>query len=234
MSDAARHDTEPLAEQPDMPDPQTDALIAELVQDLRPVRRVLAPWKRTLLWFGVVLWFGAVLSLFADFPALRMRLMLTPDMAMAAAGALLTALLAAFAAFATSMPDRSPAWALLPLPAVLLWVSSSTLGCLRETVAPATVPMEPGHMMQCMYFLTTVSLPLGAVMVLLMLRAYPLRPGLTTSLAGLASAGAGAALLTLVHPFDATASDLLAHLAAVIGIVIALRFGGTAMLRRGR
>ncbi len=203
-----------------------DALIARLARDLRPVRRVLAPWKRTAIWLAAVLWLGVLFGLFTDFATLRHRLLETPDMGLAVAGALGTAVLAAFAAFATSMPDRSPRWGLLPLPAVAVWVSSSTLGCLRMPAAAHTIAEPAGHMISCMYFLLLVSLPLGALMLVLLLRGYPLRPGLTTLLGGLASAGAAAALLSMIHPFDATASDLLAHLAAVIAIVVAVRFAG--------
>jgi hypothetical protein len=71
-----------------------------------------------------------------------------------------------------------------------------------------------------------VSLPMAFLLIAMLLRACPLRPGLTASLGGLASAAAAAALLTLIHPFDATAEDLLVHLAAVVLAVLATRLIG--------
>ncbi len=188
-----------------------DVLIARLAADLRP-RRPLAPiWQRAALWFAAVLWIGLLLSLFADWPALRIRLMAAPDMWISPLGAVLTAILAGIAALQVAIPGRSAAWALLPLPALALWVGASTAGCLRLLPVAATRPEPAMHAMVCLQFLLLVSLPLSLLLTWLLLRAYPLRPGLTATLAGLASAGAAAALLTLIHPFDATADDLAMH-----------------------
>src|SRR5690349_17202800 len=93
-----------------------DALIQALVHDLRPVRRLAAPFLRALLWLGAVAALAAALASFADIGAMVHRLSAAPDMWLAVAGSVLTAILAAIAAFQTSMPDRRPAWALLPLP----------------------------------------------------------------------------------------------------------------------
>jgi hypothetical protein len=50
----------------------------------------------------------------------------------------------------------------------------------------------------------------------------------------LASAGTAAALLTLIHPFDATASDLAAHFVAVILVVAGVRVLGGGPLGKVR
>jgi hypothetical protein len=57
-----------------------------------------------------------------------------------------------------------------------------------------------------------------------------LQPGLTALIAGLASAAAAATLLNFFHPFDATASDLGIHAAAVAFVVIANRLLGARSL----
>ncbi len=64
-------------------------------------------------------------------------------------------------------------------------------------------------------------MPLSALIVVMLRRACPLRPNLTAALGGLAVSAAAAALLMPVHPHDATATDLLMHVAAV-AIVIAV------------
>ncbi|MEJ0046279.1 MAG: NrsF family protein [Rhodospirillales bacterium] len=140
-------------------------------------------------------------------------------------------MLAAAAAFITSVPGRSPAWALLPLPPFALWLSAGTAGCLRMQPAPGTLPEPPMHAMACIYFIILVSVPLSILLMWQITRACPLRPALTASLAGLASAGAAAVILALVHPFDATYTDLLAHLAAVVLVVAAVRIAGERALR---
>jgi hypothetical protein len=208
------------------------ALIGRLAGDLHPVRRLASPWRRTALWCGAVLWVASIFALFTDFGALAHRLMSTPDMWLSFVGALLTAVLAAAAAFLTSVPGRPAAWALLPLPPLALWLAAGTAGCLRMEPAAATLAEPRMHSMACIYFIVLVAAPLAALLMWQIMRACPLRPALTASLAGLASAGAAAVILALIHPFDATYTDLLAHLVAVLLVVVAVRvFGARAAAR---
>jgi len=211
--------------------PQTEALIAQLAQDLRPVRRLAPAGRRAGLWTLAVLWMGLLLSFFVDFSTLATRLMATPDMWLSAAGAAATAILASVAALQTAVPGRSVLWPLLPLPALAIWVGASAAGCLRLVPAAATVPEPAMHPMLCMQFLLLVSLPLSGLLIWLLASACPLRPGLTASLGGLASAAAAAALLNLIHPFDANRIDLLLHAAIVILVVLATRLAALGFLR---
>jgi hypothetical protein len=199
------------------------ALIGSLARDMRPVRRLAPPWRRAALWLAGALWVGGFLALFADFGAVWHRLTALPDMGAAEAGAVLTGITAALAAFMTSVPGRSAWWPILPLPPLAVWLGASGLGCLRPEVAGVTVPEGVMHPMGCMYFIVLISAPLAGLLLWQVTRAFPLRPGLTASLAGLASAAAAAALLALIHPFDATAEDLGAHFVAVLAVVIGAR-----------
>jgi hypothetical protein len=215
-----------------MPDDAGHAdLIEQLAGQLTPVRRLPAPWRRTALWFGAVVWLAGLLALFTDFGPLLHRLMATPDMFLSFAGALLTAVLAALAAFITSVPGRSAWWAVLPLPPLAVWLSAGTAGCLRTEAIAWTRPETPMHPMVCIYFIVLVSVPLSSLLMWQILRACPLRPALTASLVGLASAGAAAVILAMIHPFDATFTDLLAHLVAVVLVVVAVRVVGGRALR---
>jgi hypothetical protein len=209
----------------------SDTLITRLAGDLQPVRRLAPPWRRAALWLCAALWLAGLLALFTNVTALSHRLMAAPDMGLAALGALLTGVLAAAAAFLTSVPGRSAWWAALPLPALTLWLAASGAGCLRTQTIGFTVPEGAMHPMACLYFIVLVSAPLAALLVWQIMRACPLRPALTASLAGLASAGAAAALLTLIHPFDATASDLAAHFVAVALVVLGVRIFGARQAR---
>jgi hypothetical protein len=198
----------------------SDTLIARLAGDLQPVHRLAPPWRRAALWLCAAIWLAGILALFTDFTAVAHRLMAAPDMALAAIGAVLTGVLAAVAAFLTSVPGRSAWWAALPAPALVLWLAASGAGCLRRDAIGWTEPEGAMHPMACLYFIVLVSAPLAGLLVWQIMRACPLRPALTASLAGLASAGTAAALLTLIHPFDATASDLAAHFVAVLLVVV--------------
>ncbi len=206
------------------------ALIGRLAGELRPVRRLRSPWRRVGGWLLATVWMAALLSLFADWDGLRVRLMAAPDMWLSLTGAVLTAVLAGVAALQIAVPGRPAAWALLPLPAVALGVGARAAGCFRLGPIGGVVPEGAMHPMVCLEFLLLVSLPLAMLLTWLLMRAFPVRPGLTAALGGLASAGAAAGLLALIHPFDATWEDLAMHGVAVALVIVATRvFGGRAL-----
>ncbi|RTL17032.1 MULTISPECIES: NrsF family protein [unclassified Methylobacterium] len=210
-----------------------DRLIDELASELAPVRRLPPPGVRALAWCMAAVALGFVLYVFRGAEGLWDRLGVA-DLRYAALGAVLTAFAASVAAFHTSVPDRSAAWAVLPIPPLMLWLGASGLGCLRDWLAPASDIPGTETMRGCFVFLMSVSLPLSALLVVMLRRAYPLRPNLTAALGGLAAAAAAAALLVPFHPHDATATDLLVHLVA-IGVVIGFNsLAGGRLLDRGR
>jgi hypothetical protein len=196
-----------------------DALIEILARDLRPVRRMAPPFLRALGWLAVVFALAVVLAYFADLGAMVRRLAAAPDMWLAFTGSTLTAILATFAAFQTSLPDRKQTWALLPLPGLLLWVGASGLGCLRVWFAPETHAADLVETPDCFAFICGVSGPLSVLMLLMLRRGYPVQPNLTTAAAGLAAGAAAATLLNFFHPFDAAAADLVVH-AFAVGLVV--------------
>ena len=198
-----------------------DRLIDDLSLHLRPVRPLAGPLRRSASWLAVVCLIGVVLAVFADVGRMWARLTATPDMAMAALGALGTAVLATVAAFISSVPGRSRMWALLPLPAASIWIGASGLGCLRSYALPGNLVRPAENGMPCLVFIIVFSVPLSGLLVLMLRRACVLEPGLTACLAGLASAAAAATLLNLFHPLDAAAVDLSMH-AVAVGLVILL------------
>jgi hypothetical protein len=200
-----------------------DNLIQNLASDLKPVRPLPPASKRALVWIGFVVAAGLVLSLIADRAAFMHRLMISPDMWMAMLGSTLTAILAAIAAFKLSMPDGPKAWALLPLPAVILWIAASGLGCLRNYVLPGTHVAPMDETMECLVIIVALSVPLSLLMFAMLREAFSLLPGLTATIAGLAIAAASATLLNLFHPFDAAAVDLLVHAVAIALVIVVSR-----------
>ena len=207
-----------------------ERLIQDLAADLRPVRRLRPPGLRALAWLAVVGALAAGLAGMSDLGAVRDRLMAVPDMWLALAGSAATAVLAAVAAFQLGLPDRRPAWALLPLPAAALWLAASGLGCLRGWTLPGVHPASPFDTIDCLAFILGLSAPLSALLVLMLRRAATLQPGLTAAMAGLASAAAAATLLAVVHPFDASAIDVSVHVGAVLAVVAANRALGGRLL----
>ena len=200
------------------PEPH-EALIRALSGELRPVRPLRSPWLRAAGWIACVLAAAAALAAFAGPGGISGRLA-TPAERAAVIGAAATAVLAGIAAFLLSVPDRRPAWALLPVPSLLLWLYASGLGCLR--VEQAGVEFQGAHSPRgCFTFIVCASVPLSLLLFLMLRRAYSLRPNLTATMGGLAAAAASATLLEFVHPFETGALDLLGHLAAVLVVIAA-------------
>ncbi len=203
-----------------------DGLIAALAADLQPVRRLARPTVRAALWLAVVVALAAVLAPIGDVAALRARLAASPDLWWATLGAVLTAITAALAAFQSSVPGRARGWMLLPAAPAAVWLGASGWGCLRGWGLPGLVPATMHDAMGCATFITLVSIPLSAVLVLMLRRACPLWPGRVAALGGLAAAAAAASLLSLFHPHDASAVDFLMHVVAVILVVSVTRWVG--------
>jgi hypothetical protein len=196
-----------------------DSLIRGLGADLMPVRRLARPGIRALVWLGTVGVIAAAIVPFADIHAMALRIAGAPDMWLAVLGSTATAILAGIAAFQLSLPDASRNWAWLPAPGALLWVGASGLGCLRTWIVPEAHVAATDEMRDCFVFIIALSVPLSALMVLMLRRAYPLQPGLTAAIGGLAVAAAAATLLNLFHPFQVAATDLAVHAVAIALIV---------------
>lgn len=217
-----------------MADPHVhDRLIASLGAELAPVRRLRPPWLRTLGWLSVVAVIAlALLAHYGSAPMLT-RWAGAPDLGWAGLGAVLTAIAAAWAAFALGVPGRRVAWAWLPLAPALLWIGASGLGCLRGWTAPATHVASAPEAGDCLFFIIGFSVPLSALLVVLLRRACPLRPVLTAMMVGLASAAASASLLEICHAYDAAATDLAMHALAVAVVVGANAALGGRLLAPG-
>ena len=198
-----------------------ERLISELARDLAPAPRLRPPTVRALTWLTVVAATALLLAAIADLSALGNRLGAAPDMWLSVIGSTLTAILAAVAAFQLGLPDARPVWALLPLPAALLWVVASGVGCLRTWLVPGTHAADLSEARDCLIFIVGLAVPLSAVLFIMLRRAYTLQPALTALIAGLASAAAAASLLNFFHPFDSSATDLAVHIFAVATVIMA-------------
>jgi hypothetical protein len=213
----------------------TDRLLETLGTDLTPVRRLAPPAQRVLMWLAIVGAVALALTMVSDVGAMIHRLTAAPDMWLAVIGSTLTAVLAVAAAFQLSLPDRKAAWAILPLPALLLWIGASGMGCLRAWPVAEAYPMPTDQPAHCLIFILGLSLPLSLVLIVMLRRGFSFRPNLTAIIGGLACASAGATLLNFVHPYDAAATDLAVHAFAVAIVILANTiFGGRILIGKMR
>ncbi len=196
-----------------------ESLIQSLGEQLAPVRRLPPPWLRTAGWLLAVVAIAIGLRYRYGAEHMIQRWIAEPDIAVAGAGAVVTAVCAAWAAFTLGVPGRPAWWAWLPLPAFAVWVGASGLGCLHDWLGPTAHVANINEASDCLIFIISFSVPLSALLIWLLRRACPLRPVLTAVMIGLASAAASAALLEICHAFAVAATDLITH-AMAVGIVV--------------
>jgi hypothetical protein len=216
---------------------RTDALIAELSATLRPVRPLRRPLLRALAWLayaGVVV--AAIVAAHGLSPELPQRFA-RAGLVVEWAASILTGVLAAVAAFHLALPDRSWRWALLPLPALGLWIAALGYSCLLDWFAAGRQGLAAGASLDCVAAIATTSLPLGLGLLVMLRHAGPVRPALTAFCGALAAAALATGGLTLYHGLDAALEALVWHLgtAAIIVAVVTLaapRLSRGAGLRR--
>lgn len=207
----------------------TPALIDSLAADMTPIRRLRPPFLRAGLWLALA---ACILILFAVAHGLRANLMerfQEPIFAVGITASLVTGILAAVASFMISLPDRSRLWLVLPLPALMVWISTIGYGCLTNWVEIGPRGIRAGDAVQCFATLVLTSLPLSLAMLIMLRYAAATRPLAVTMIGSLAVAGVTSTALSLFHELDATVMILMWNLGAPILIVgLAGAFGRRA------
>src|ERR1700738_2971399 len=113
----------------------TPDLIESLAANMKPVRRLKPPVIRATGWLLLA---AVVVTLLAVSQGIRPDLaprLQGPAFGAGIAGAALTGVLAAVAAFLVSLPDRSRFWLLFPAPAVAIWLSNVGYQCLTQWIS---------------------------------------------------------------------------------------------------
>ncbi len=206
----------------------TPQLISLLATSAKPVRRLRPPLVRATFWLSLAALVFALLAVGHGVRQDFAQRIAQPIFAIGLAAALVTGVLAAIAAFFISLPDRSRAWGVLPVPALLVWVSTVSYGCLTQWVDIGPDGMRIGEAARCFATLILTSLPLSLGLFLMLRHAAWLRPTAVTLTGGLAVAAMTATALTLFHDLDATVMVLLWNLGVAamivgIGYVLGLR-----------
>jgi len=200
----------------------TRTLIERLAQDARPVRPIASPLKRTLWWLALALVVAALVIAHYGLRAnLRDVMHSGPDLVEWIAS-LLTGVCAAYAAFQVSVPGRSKAWAWLPVPALLLWLTGLGWGCLRDYthMGAAAFALEAVSS-ECAVAIAVTSIPLGLGLLWMVRFAGVVRPVHTALLAALGAAALSAASVTLYHEGENMLMVLLWHFGAVLVLSLA-------------
>jgi hypothetical protein len=206
----------------------TPDLIDKLAADATPVRRLRPPLARAAIWLGVALLVLALLAIGHGVRSDIEQRLQQPTFVTGLAASALTGVLAAVSAFLISLPDRSRLWALLPLPALAVWVSTIGYGCLTDWVGIGPDGVRMGEAARCFATLVLTSLPLSFVMLIMVRHAALLRPASVPPVGALAVAAITSTALSLLHDLDATVMVLIWNLGAA-ALIVAL---GAALGRR--
>ncbi len=195
---------------------KTSDLIATLAGNLKPVRRLRAPVVRAAGWLLLAALVLALLTISQGIrPDLLQRLH-DRTFTVSIAASLLTGVLAAIAAFQLSLPDRSRRWLLLPLPALVVWLSNVGYQCLVHWVSIDPQGMTLDETARCFATLVLTGLPLSLALLVMLRYAAPLRPSAVALTASLAVAGITATALSIFHVLDATVLILMWNLGTVL------------------
>lgn len=198
---------------------KTSDLIEVLAAQATPVRRLRPPLVRAGLWLlavGLILIFLA--WLYGPRPGLA-ELLRQPTFAAALAGSLLTGVLAAVAAFHLSLPGRSRGWLFLPVPSLVLWVSTIGYGCLTAWVSIGPAGVRLGPTLECFATLLLASVPSAVILLVMLRHTARLYPTTVAMMGGLASGGVAATALLMFHEIDASALVVLWTLGTTVLIV---------------
>ncbi len=197
----------------------TPDLIEALAANATPVRRLRPPLARATGWLSLAAVILALLAIsHGARPDLAQRLQ-QPMFGVSIVASLLTGVLAAMASFLVSLPDRSRGWLLLPLPALVVWISTIGYGCLIDWVDFDAGTLRMGEAARCFATLVLTSVPLSLLMFVMLRHAAPLRPMPVALTGSLAVAAITASALSLFHEFDATVMILMWNLGAAALLV---------------
>jgi hypothetical protein len=208
----------------------TDELIRDLVADARPVTPLQPPLVRALLWvLAVVCVFGVAVVIAGTGAVMLPRFSDTPYV-LEFAGTVATAIAAIIAAMTLSIPGRSDAWALLPLPSTLLWIAAAAERCVANP--------QPGQSLFasafCLEFIVGVSVPLAFTLFFVLRRIATVNLLKITALGGLGVAAFATALLQFFHPEQTTTIDFSTHVVATVLVVVLMCTTGQRALAAQR
>lgn len=206
----------------------TPDLVKALAADAAPVHRLRPPLVRAACW---LLFAAFIVALIGVSHGLRPDLALKasdPVFALGLLASILTAALAALAAFMLSLPDRSRLWLLLPAPALAAWAATVGYGCLTAWVGLGPAGVRLADIAECFATLVLTSAPISAALLLMLRHAAAVRPGAAAMPGCLAVAAVTATGMSLFHPLDATIMILVWN----IGLVPLFVAVGGALHRR--
>ena len=214
-----------------MTERSTKDLIEMLAAEAKPARPLPAPALSAALWLGIAGLFVAAIVLFGHSRPNLIGIISDPGQAILFAGFLLTAIVSAWAAFTIGFPETDGRWGLAPTPAIALCLLGAGIGCYADWLRLGPEGLRLGTSFSCLAWIAAVSLPIDALMLVLLRHAAVIRPRLALILGMMAAASLSAAALMLIHELNTTLMIFIWHFGA-IGLLVGLASFGGPLFRR--
>jgi hypothetical protein len=209
----------------------TDLIVDQLTAELKPVKPLRSPLVYAALWLAVSTVFIGILVMHHGMRPDIGVLLAEPGYRMLFLACAGTAVLGAAATFLISLPDRTPYWALLPVPALSLWFAGTGIGCYADWVQYGPDGIVTGTSFGCLGWIIAASLPLDVLLVLMIRHAAFVRPRLALTIGMMSAAALASAGLMLFHEIETTLMIFIWHGGAVL-LLSALAGAGVPVFRR--
>lgn len=189
----------------------TDALIDRLAGDAEPVRRVRPVWMRVALWLCLAVPPLVVVIAVHGVAGGAMAVMHDTRLLVEQAATLLTAVTAAAAALASTIPGVDRRWLWLPVVPLAVWLLAIGKGCIDQWIQFGPEGLVVHADFDCFFPMLLVAAVPAATMLVMVRRGAPVMPRKTLCLGALATAAFVAFGLRLFHPGDASIMILVWH-----------------------
>lgn len=208
----------------------TDRLIETLTRDLTPAAPLPPPWMRAAWWLLGTVAYLAVLILMMASPIDVATNGARWPLVFYHVAAVLTALTAAAAAFASTVPGFSRRIFFFPIVAAGLWLGSLAGGAVQDWSRDAARLAAPGEW-ACVAMIVFGSALPGVAMSMMLRRGAPLTPRLTAGIGMLASGTLASVAACLSHPHPSDAVTFVWHGVTILALA-ALAAGGSRLVLR--
>lgn len=207
----------------------TERLIETLLQDVTPTAPLSRPWVRTAWWLlGTVVYLGALILIMASPAAVVANARAWPSVFYQSA-AILTAVTAAYAAFASTIPGFRSRIFLLSTLAAMVWVASLGVGAVEEWNRDGAGLYAPGEWACVAMIVLGGALPALGMAVMLR-RGALFTPRATAGMGVLAIASLASVGACLSHPHQSETVTLLWHGSTILALVALATWGSRRVL----
>jgi hypothetical protein len=207
-----------------------DYFIQQLAEHAQPVARLLAPWRRTVLWLAASLVYVSMVVAAYLWADSGLPSSIEPRLVLELAAILATAVTAAIAAFSSVVPGRDWRFLLLPLIPLSVWLATLGHGCLQDWRVFGIVGLQVRADWGCAIPALIVSALPAGMMLLMLRRGAPLVPAVSLALGVLATGAIANFGLRIFHAGDLSIQILVWHAGGAVVVSLIASLAGPRVL----